>query len=150
MENFWQRLGEISKLEFASQCRKIPPTFEQRKGEGVVSIRDPNSETMTFFEKGKWSSIQNKEQMAFTNILRWRLDPKKEKIYLEHLRMGVDHPIHLLTFTQVEDHLFKSLDPHQCKEDTYFGSVLFDDHYIHLNWRILGPKKNKLMSVVYF
>ncbi len=150
MNRLWEQLNKITKLEFTAQCRKIPPTFEQRKGVGKVDVRDPNSETITFFEKGKWSSVQGKELTGFTNVIRWRLDKREEILHLDHLRMGVDQPVPLLSLEQVEKNLFKSLGPHQCKEDTYFGSVLFDEHFIHLHWRIIGPKKNELQSIVYF
>ena len=149
MKNLWKQLGAIKKLEFTSQCRKIPPSYEPRKGVGEVKIQEKTEEIITFFEKGRWQGIHSKNERAFTNVFRWCLNPKTELISLEHLRFGKERPVFLFTLTAVDQNLLKSLPSHECKEDTYFGSVLFDHHYVHLNWRILGPNKNELLSVVY-
>lgn len=149
ISTLWKKLSEISSFEFTSNCRKIPPSYEPRKGRGEILVKDPNSETITFFEKGKWRGVQNLKEIGFTNVIRWCFDPKTGLLSLEHLRMGVEKPMLLFTLQQIEENLFKSLAPHQCKEDTYYGSVLFDEHYVHLNWRIIGPKKNEALSVVY-
>ncbi|NGX60000.1 MAG: hypothetical protein KR126chlam3_01161 [Chlamydiae bacterium] len=147
--DFWKQLSAVNKLEFTSQCRKIPPSFESRKGIGEVKIQDKGEDEITFFEKGKWQGIHSKSEVAFTNVFRWRLNPKTGLISLDHLRLGTNRPVFLFTLSLVDGNLFKTLQPHECKEDTYFGSVLFDKHYIQLNWRIVGPKKNELLSVVY-
>jgi len=49
----------------------------------------------------------------------------------------------------IGDKSLRSLQPHECKEDTYMGSVLFDKHFVHLDWRIIGPKKNEIIRLVY-
>ena len=145
----WNKLLEVNSLEFSSHCRKIPPTFEPRKGVGQVRVQKQNDETLTLFERGSWLGVHSKQQTAFSNVMRWRLDPEKEEIRIEHLRFGENRPVLLLTLSPVDEHLFKSMQPHACKEDTYFASVLFEEHYIHLNWRILGPGKHEVVDQVY-
>ena len=139
----------MSSFESVANCRKIPPSYEPRKGKGQVILQDSSPDTVTFFEKGVWRGVQTKDEIAFTNVFRWKLDSENGNLSLEHLRFGIERPVFLFTLTPIEEHLFKSLKPHECKEDAYYGSVLFDAHYIHLNWRIMGPMKNEMVSVVY-
>ena len=147
--SLWERLKETTAFEFTSKCRSIPPSYSLRKGKGQVIVRDPNLQTVTFFEKGNWIARGESGPTAFTNVLRWCLDTQKARVSIEHLRMGVEHPVLLATLEQVGDNLFKSFQSHECKRDTYFGSVLFDEHYIQLSWRVVGPRKNEHISVVY-
>jgi len=107
-------------------------------------------EALTFFEKGYWKGVSSKNEIPFSNALRWIIEPKTRVITLEHLRFGKERPVRLFSLSQVGENLFKSIDPYECKEDTYRGCVLFDDHYVQLSWQITGPKKNESLSVVYF
>lgn len=143
---FWNRLSQVSSLQIHSQCRQIPPTYDRRQGAASVVIEKPDDNTIVFFEKGKW---ETNAQLAFTNVFRWTLEDHLEHIDLEHLRFGDNHPVFLFSLVPVEKNLLKSLKPHECKEDNYYGSVLFDDHFVHLNWKVLGPKKNELTQMVY-
>lgn len=104
---------------------------------------------MTFFEKGISRGVHTGNEIAFTNIFRWRLEAENHTICLEHLRFGIEKPVFLFQLIPIEEHLFKSLKPHECKEDVYYGSVLYDEHYVHLNWRIIGPRKNEMLTTVY-
>ncbi len=149
LTTLWKGLLQISQLNITSVCRRIPPSFERREGKGKVILQDISENSITTFEKGQWQGVHAKETVAFTNVFRWQVDWEKERLSLEHLRFGTDRPVFLFYLIPVEDHLLKSLEPHECKEDTYFGSVLFDDHYIHLNWRVVGPKKNETTQMVY-
>ena len=144
--SFWKRLSEVKSLKIISQCRQIPPTYEKRQGCAQVILEKSSDNTIIFFEKGGW---QESVSLAFTNVFRWTLDEELKQIKLEHLRFGAKHPVFLFSLIPVEKNLLKSLQPHECKEDTYFGSVLFDDHFIHLNWKVLGPRKNELTEMVY-
>lgn len=146
----WDKLGTITKMESLAKCRSIPPSYEPRKGQGEVVAQKKEEGVITFFEKGKWTGVHSKEQVAYTNLFRWSLNPSSGEITLGHLRFGTKHPVILLTLAQVEKHLYKSLHPHECKEDTYTASVLFDDHFVHLHWRVIGPKKNEHLAIVYF
>lgn len=105
--------------------------------------------SLLFFEKGKWIEIPSKQQIAFTNVFRWTKDPKGE-IHLEHLRFGMQKPFSLFTLTPVGKNHYRSLNPYECKEDIYVAHVLFDDHYVHLQWKISGPKKKENFTIAYF
>jgi hypothetical protein len=147
--DLWHQLNKITKLESTALCRRIPPSYEKREGRGEVILQDKSNESLIFFEKGKWQNVHSKKEIPFTNVFRWHLAPETGLISLEHLRFGIERPVFLFSLTQVDDNFFKSLKPHEYKEDAYFGSILFDEHYIHLNWRILGPKKNVTLSIIY-
>lgn len=144
----FDRLRQIESFEAHCHCRNIPPRFEGRKGSGQVVVSKQSPDSLVFFEKGKWVFVHSKTEIAFTNILRWTVKGDGE-IDLEHLRYGHDNPIFLFSLSQVNQNLFKSLKPFECKEDTYMGSVLFDQHYIHLNWQITGPKKRENLTMIY-
>lgn len=148
LEKFWKKLTEIRAFEFSSTCRMTPPSYSSRRGRGEVIVQNQEKERIVFFEKGRWKSSPQ-EEVSFSNVFRWGIDRKQSLISLEHLRFGVTRPVFIFYLMPVEENLLKSREPHECKEDTYFGSVLYDDHFIHLNWRIIGPTKNELICQYY-
>lgn len=148
--DLWEKLNSIKQMESPAYCRKIPPSYEPRKGQAQVTIQKNEKGLITFFEKGKWVERNSKQTIAFTNLFRWSLHKESGEITLQHLRFGKEKPITLVTLAQVEKHLYRSFLPLECKEDTYTATAFFDKHYIHLHWRIIGPKKNEQISVVYF
>jgi hypothetical protein len=70
-------------------------------------------------------------------------------ITLEHLRFGIKHPVYLFTLVPQDEKTLESQEPHICKEDSYFGKVRCDNHFIQLNWRVIGPKKNEEIDYLY-
>jgi len=146
--DLWEKLHLVTKFECSAICRRLPPSFEPRKGSGEVKILQQTDETITFFEKGKWQGVHTKKETLFTNVFRFRRDEKRV-ITLEHFLLGKDQPQTVFTLTAIEPHLYKSLKPHECEEDTHFGSILFDTHFVQLNWRRVGPQKNELHTVLY-
>lgn len=143
-----EKLQNVRKGELESICRQIPPTFEPRKGISSVTVFS-EEETVTLFERGTWLSVHSREEIAYTNTLRFRFLKDSRRIALEHLRYGKNRPVLLFELDQVGPFAYRSLAPYTCKEDTYTGSVLFDAHYIHLNWQVVGPKKNTSLRAVY-
>jgi len=146
--NLAQLLEGVRRGEFISTCRQIPPTFEPRKGVASVTVFS-EGDSVTLFERGTWLSVHSREEITYTNTLRFRFFQKSRKIALEHLRYGKNRPVLLFELEQVGPFTYRSLLPHMCKEDTYTGSVLFDQHYIHLDWQVVGPKKNTSLRAVY-
>jgi len=144
---FSSKLSSVTKGELYSMCRQIPPSHEPRKGVVDVKILQDEEGVLTLFEKGTWVGTNSRQEISFTNTLRFRF--AENKIILEHLRFGKNHPELLFELEQIEPHLFRSLKPYLCKEDTYTGSVLFDEHYIHLDWQVKGPRKSASYRVVY-
>lgn len=150
IHKLWDTLKSIHQMEFTAKCRQIPPSFETRKGKGKIVLEQPAQDILVFFEKGNWQEIQSEKQVAFTNVFRWRLEEKQRRLSLEHLRFGKNHPIFLFHLVQIGETVFQSIQPHECKEDIYSGKLIFDTHFIHLQWRITGPKKNELIETHYF
>lgn len=146
IEKFWTKLSKVDRFRLSSSCRKAPPSYPTRTGVGEVKVEQLDEETLTVFQKGKWIGG---DDMAFTNVFCWKLNRKSGQLSLEHLRFGASRPVFLFDLILVDRGLLKSVRPHECKEDTYFGSVLFDEHYIQLNWRIIGPSKSEMISQYY-
>lgn len=150
IQQLWDIFKSIRQMEFTAKCRRIPPSFETRKGNGQVILEQPTEDTLILFEKGNWKAIQSETSIAFTNVFRWRLEKLQKSIALEHLRFGKNRPVFLFTLVLVEDYLLQSIKPHECKEDTYSGKLLFNTHNIHLQWKITGPQKNEVIETHYY
>jgi len=152
--NFWDQLGKISQLSFQSAKAVQEGSLQdtsgwEGKGYGEVRAVKQGDRVLVFYEKGSWSS-QVVSKMAFSNVFRWTLDRYAGVITLEHLRHGADHPVFLFHVAPAGPSALASMGSHLCGEDTYLGHIHFDEKVIHLNWRVIGPKKNEEIRYHYF
>jgi hypothetical protein len=145
--SLWKQLSTVKRLEYTSACRRIPPSIEPKKGVGQVKVVRENERVITFFERGNAYGVHTLQQSLFTQVLRFELQPNA--LILEQMSVGEKGSALRLKLVQVGSHLFKSLEPCRWKEDTYFVSVLFDEHYVHFNWRILAARKHQVIDLVY-
>lgn len=120
--------------------------FKEAKGE--VAVADDLKATLIFYEEGYW--IGPHSQIRFSNVFRWHLNLLEGLLSLEHLRFGVENPVFLFHLVPKGLSTFESIHPHLCGEDTYFGHLYMGKKSIHLNWRILGPKKNEEIEYTYY
>lgn len=93
-------------------------------------------------------SEENK-RFDFSNVFPWSLKAESGVITLEHLRFGAQNPVFLFSLIPVDAHTLESLDSHVCNQDSYFGQVRCDKHFVQFNWRIIGPKKNEEIDYLY-
>jgi len=140
----WQKMQTISTviLEFRKDNRSYG------HGEGLIEITKDEEGALIFNEKGKWKSLKG-ESFDFNNCFRWRLNHFEGLLSLEHLRFGPQNPVFLFHLALKGPSYFESIDAHLCDEDTYFGALTQKNKSVHLNWRILGPKKNEEIAFVY-
>lgn len=144
----FNHLRRVVKGKLVFTCKKLSPFSEPLLGFSDVTIFSGSVDSITFHEKGKWVKAKGRDEITYTNTLRFRMSSEK-KVILEHLRYGQERPVQLLELYQISSGHYKSLSPHLCKEDVYSGEILFDNHYIYLNWQITGSKKNALIKAVY-
>ncbi len=146
---FWDKLTEVTSLTFQAKTLSKDEKGWTGKGQGKVILtkKDPNS--LIFTEKGTWQGLQG-EELSFSNIFRWTLDLNIGVIALEHLRRGPEHPVFLFHLEPSGKQSLSSIDSHLCGGDSYFGQIHFNDHNFHLNWRVIGPKKNEKIDYFYF
>lgn len=146
--NIWSKLAAIKKLSFTATSQSLGNSGWNGVGQGEVAAKQQNDNIIIFNEKGAWTSREGKE-FRFTNVFRWSLDSFQNLIMLEHLRFGADQPVFLFHLAQVDEETLESVSSHVCKEDTYLGQVRCHDHFVKLNWRIIGPKKNEEIDYIY-
>ncbi len=121
----------------------------ERQGEGEVFLTKETSDLLIFNEKGTWLTKAG-EEVHFSNVFRWTLDRFGGTVGLEHLRRGPEHPVFLFHLAPSGRRSLSSVDSHLCGGDVYFGRISFDRHQLHLNWRVIGPRKNEEIDYTYF
>lgn len=126
-------------------------TIRTQDGEeaiGEVKVKEEKPGIFIFTERGRW--VKGKQQnMNFHNSLRWSFVFDEGLIRLEHLRHGLDHPIFLSYLTPISSKHLRSIDPHLCQKDCYFGHIEFNSQGIYLTWRVLSDRKNETLHYVY-
>ena len=145
---FWEKLATVRQLAFNAKSKSKDELGWNGMGKGEVTINKEGHNTLIFSEKGSWQGKQA-EEVSFSNIFRWTLDREMNVISLEHLRRGFDHPVFLFHLAPTGNHSLASVDSHLCEGDAYFGQILFDQHNLRLNWRVIGLKKNEEIDYYY-
>lgn len=145
---FWEQLKGITQLTFHAKTKSKDPHGWKGKGKGDVTITKQSGRLLIFNEKGSWLDKQESE-VGFSNVFRWSLDREAGVVSLEHLRRGPDHPVFLFHLAPSGKHSLSSVDSHLCGGDTYFANIHFDPYSFHLNWRVIGPKKNEEIDYCY-
>lgn len=146
---FWNKLSAVQNLCFSAKSKSISATGWNGLGKGSVEVKQESPHLLIFHEKGTWISEENQKEFEFSNVFRWTLHSDKGAIQLEHLRFGFQNPVFLFSFIPIDAHTLESMDSHECKDDSYFGQVRCDKHFVQLNWRVVGPKKNEEIDYLY-
>ena len=144
----WQRLLLVKHLSFSAQSKADKPSGWNGIGRAQVETKHLYPHSLTFQEQGNWTSDEGK-QFDFKNVFRWTKHETKPLITLEHLRHGPDNPIILFELVPVTQTHFETVHPFLCRQDTYLAHLYCDRHFIQLNWRILGPRKNEEIHYIY-
>lgn len=118
---------------------------EKRKGHAQVEVEEKSETELHFKEKGTW----DKTQISFTNIWRWTLLIDKERIKLEHLRLGENHPVSLIELKILEKDHLTCEKPHLCGQDQYQATCFFKGKKLYLEWQVVGPQKNQTLRFIY-
>jgi len=145
--DFWARLGQVRQMKLFANTKSREDAGWNGKGKGEVLVTKEDTILITN-ERGCWDAKEGAE-IAFSNTFRWTLDLSSGMISLEHLRMGVNHPVFLFHLTPTSDNILSSPESHLCEEDVYFSQIFWDKRSIRLTWRVIGPKKNEEMEYFY-
>ncbi len=140
LSEFWKQLPQSCFLEI--QVKGSSEVY----GEAAIHCEFISQSKCIFKEEGVWKAGAL-AGTSFKNCMRWSVDCSR--LHLEHLRYGAKKPVFLQTFKVCEkNHLVGQL-PHQCHLDTYLGSITWNSSEILLQWKIEGPKKNKILLCKY-
>lgn len=145
---FWKRLSSVSRVTFKAKTKSIEETGWNGHGKGEVNVIKEGNHALIFHEKGSWKG-ESGQEIDFSNIFRWTLDPFAGMISLDHLRRGAQNPVFLFHLVPTTTHLLTSLDSHLCQGDTYFGQLAAEPTCLRLNWRVIGPSKNEEIDYYY-
>lgn len=146
---FWEKLLKIQTMCFSAKSKSIGlPSGWNGLGKGSVDAKLVDENILLFQERGTWVSEDNKE-LEFSNVFRWTLQIQQGVITLEHLRFGAQNPVFLFSLVPADVNTLESIDAHVCNDDSYFGQVRCDKHFIQFNWRVIGPKKNEEIDYLY-
>ncbi len=148
--NFWERLRTVTKLSVHAKTKSKEVAGWNGKGNGEVIVTQEGSSVLIFQERGTWNAKENQNEIGFSNVFRWTLDKQAGMISLEHLRLGLNHPVFLFHLAPTGNNLLSSIDSHLCKDDAYMSQIFWDRQTIRLMWRVIGPKKNEEMEYFYY
>lgn len=107
LETVWSRLSSIRDLTF--NASSSASTGWTGTGVGTVGVARPALDVLVCTESGTWTPNSGK-QLSFSNVYRWTL--QLQALRLEHLRFGVDNPVHLFDLGVVDDLRMASIEPH--------------------------------------
>lgn len=148
LQTIWNQLKCVSSVALISKSHsKNPSERKFVKGNGKVSVQFEN-QTILFHEQGTWKGERGQIH-NYHNSFRWTWDRFEGMISLEHLRYGMKNPIFLFHLIPAETNRLESHLSHACGEDSYFGWLSFNDLFLQLNFRTIGPKKNEELQYIY-
>ena len=143
LEKIWSQLKTISQVTLIINSLSRNVKQWTQKGKGIV-ITSRHENSITFQEEGQWQNRIN-----YRNSFRWTWNRDKMMISLEHLRFGEKNPILLFHLIPFEKNLLKSINPHLCGNDTYHGSLHYNELFLKMHIRTIGPSKNEKADYIY-
>jgi hypothetical protein len=145
VDQLMDRLRRVRSLSFVA--RSGAATGWEGTGIGTVEVREAGDGTMIWHEQGSWRPEGGDPDIRFTNIYRWTM--AADLLRLEHLRQGVDDPVHLLDLARAGEREWHPVCPHQCRDDRYSAVLLVHDDRIVLRWEVTGPRKKESIELEY-
>lgn len=118
------------------------------KGSGQVAIEIINPQVVIIKESG-FSQLEGGAKLKFSNVYRWT-SLGNSRTSLEHLRLGLENPLHLFNLVQITEKNWKSEEPHLCGMDIYSAMLeLVDSDTLKLDWEVFGQFKDERICYVY-
>lgn len=139
-----ERFRSVRTVRFVSKSHS--ETGWSGSGFGVVKVSEPALNVLRFEESGTWKPTGSKE-MRFTNVFRWSL--VEDRLRLEHLRFGADHPVFLFEMAVGADGIWQETDPHPCRDDCYRASLRLAEDEVFVSWLVRGPKRDEIIEYTY-
>lgn len=145
---FWKRLQKIKTISFTAKLRHHERE-SIKTGHGEANATLQNENLIILQERGVWFD-EEKPEHTFHNTLRWSLDINSGLIALEHLRYGESKPVFLFHLAPQGQGVLESVDAHLCSDDTYLGTIIWNEESIDFRWRVIGSRKNDELQYRYF
>jgi len=136
----WDRLSDITALRFVAESAS--ETGWTGSGQGSVVVAQPDAHTITFTEAGTWQ-FNTGQPLEFSNVFRWTLEDSGTAIRLEHLRFGPENQVYLFDLAPIDEHTWRSVTAHVCRDDLYSAVMTLTPDHIALRWTIKGPSKDE-------
>jgi len=140
----WNYLSNVSQMSIHFQLKKNSSQTVSKKGKGSVKVHQELNKII-FEEKGIWTE----DQLSYHNKYRFSLNKSESLITLEHLRLGENNPVFLFHLAPTKQNILESINPHLCKNDTYFGWLEITELFLRLHIRTIGPNKNEKIEYAY-
>lgn len=143
----WSLLRRVRALRF--DARTEAATGWEGVGTGTVAVSEPTAGVVVFVEAGTWQpAAPARPAIGFSNVYRW--SAVGEGLRLEHLRFGPDAPVLLFDMAPAEGGVWRSVSPHQCREDCYTASLAVEGGRLAVAWSIVGPRKRESIRYTYW
>lgn len=144
-DEIWRRLRSLAFVAFRADSDREPSWTGT--GRGTVTVEAPSSDVFVFSEEGTWKPIRGRPS-RFTNVFRWTLITA-DLIRLEHLRFGVERPVHLADLSPDMNETWRSALPHICGQDCYSISMRPHPTGVDVWWTVSGPEKKTSTAYEY-
>lgn len=146
MDRIWQRLLRVRSVRF--DARSALATGWNGVGTGEVRVSTPAPGQIIFHESGTWQAKGVPTSATrFSNVFRW--SAMDGTLRLEHLRMGLEHPVMLFDMVATPEGQWQVLAPHQCGKDCYQALLSFEEEKLLMSWTIHGPRKRETIVYTY-
>ena len=141
MIELWDRLGRVRTSRL-----RVEDGGTTREGPGTVILHRADPSVIEWEERGSWRDA-TRQETAYHDRLRWKLDAAAGVLSLYHLRQG--EPVHLADLEEDGEGHFRPPRPHLCADDLYIVDVRTSDTAITMGWKVTGPKKSYQIERVY-
>ncbi len=140
----WSRLTQVQTLRFESHSRT--GNGWSGVGTGAVETVQPHDDVLVWKERGQWQQNGGRE-IRFFNTFRWT--KQQDQLQLEHLRFGEENPMLLFQLKYVDEHEWRDVEPHLCREDRYSALLRIETTCLKLSWTVFGPRHDESINYVY-
>ncbi|MEM1186229.1 MAG: DUF6314 family protein [Planctomycetota bacterium] len=79
-----------------------------------------------------------------TDVSRWTVE--SDRVVVEHLRRGPDHPVRLAVFRSYDRLTATTVETHLCPPDVYIARLGLSDDGVDLTWNIQTPRGTETIA----
>lgn len=142
-------------LEVLSRVRTVRVSAQSSKGgvacryagAGTVQVQRQGAVCLDFKEEGIGGSVEEcRSPLKFSNHLRWAIH-SESCLQFERMRTGAASVV--LRLQVGGDGVWRTLNPHLCRADSYEVTAEVKAESVVVSWRITGPLKNQIVLFDY-
>lgn len=140
----WERLRKLTTVGWTAESQT--GTGWSGSGSGTVRVSQPTPDVLILEESGTWQPNGGK-QLRFINVFRWTL--LQDRLRLEHLRLGPNHPVYLFDMAPDTDGIWREVEGHICNKDCYHATLQLGVELLQVGWRVHGPNRDDTIIYIY-